>query len=174
MNWYLFIVWNCAWTWVDSKRLNRIEVNSSCETLICECASCDVQLVKTWLKCWLVIFLPSEVGVEAGPPLLSASASPSEQLSERFKNTTKNLKTYTVPSGKTQRSWFAVWLAVSPFRITIGWKIWDVPKNLGNSHDDGYWNFPTQLSHKIISCFEVKVSGSYRRKNNGMVYLRVF
>ena len=29
----------------------------------------------------------------------------------------------TVPSGKTQRSWFAVWLAVSPFRITIRWKI---------------------------------------------------
>ena len=35
----------------------------------------------------------------------------------------------TVPSGKTQRSWFAVWLAVSPFRITKGWKILGVPKN---------------------------------------------
>ena len=48
----------------------------------------------------------------------------------------------TVPSGKTQRSWFAVWLAVSPFRIMIGWKIWGVPKNLGNFLDDGHWNFP--------------------------------
>ena len=48
----------------------------------------------------------------------------------------------TVPCSKTQRSFFSVWLAVSSFRITLGWKIWGVPKNLGNSHDDGHWNFP--------------------------------
>ena len=33
-------------------------------------------------------------------------------------------------------------LTVTPFRITIGWKTRVVPKNLGNSHDDGHWNFP--------------------------------
>ena len=94
-----------------------------------------------------------------------------------------DLNLHTVPSGKTQRSWFAVWLAVSPFRITIGWKIWGVPKNLGNSHDDGHWNFLIffrlcwdqtsftleQPIFVISSCFWVEDRANQTEKNERWV-----
>ena len=61
-----------------------------------------------------------------------------------FKQGTSHLKIWIcIYSPEWQNSALIFFCLVSSIFLqnNIGWKIWGVPKNLGNSYDDGHWNF---------------------------------